>query len=385
MHMKQFFTLVVCTLLAGLSTLRAEIVTAYVTDENNVEYNDVTMGLTYSDGVFTLWNFCNVGTTSPLSFKFNQDMAVNSESAVTFVGDNVVAPGGNYEYYRFKNENGTYSKGAFWKGNTKLVVRYAGVYNDGTSDYTYIMRLDKERYGYDYYAYFCTTGVDENNDWLPWYDYEFYFNIPETTESLGDVDVSIYDDNEKEAAKGYKSELTVTPSGVYTLVNFIDSGASLSFTFDSNVQVGKYTKVVPTGDVEEDSGFYDILTAKSSYPVGKLYALSGNGVTDVKYPYVYADAAAQYSYVTKLDKAEYGYEYYASFNFSGYDADNGYLDDYYLEFYFNSKPSGVATVAVDDENAPVEYYNLNGQRVLNPENGLFIRKQGSKVSKVIIR
>lgn len=38
-----------------------------------------------------------------------------------------------------------------------------------------------------------------------------------------------------------------------------------------------------------------------------------------------------------------------------------------------------------DENAPVEYFNLQGIRVANPENGLYIRRQGNTVSKVIIR
>ena len=36
-----------------------------------------------------------------------------------------------------------------------------------------------------------------------------------------------------------------------------------------------------------------------------------------------------------------------------------------------------------DENAPVEYFNLQGVRVNNPEGGLFIMRQGSKVAKVI--
>lgn len=40
---------------------------------------------------------------------------------------------------------------------------------------------------------------------------------------------------------------------------------------------------------------------------------------------------------------------------------------------------------VDDVNAPVEYYNLQGVRVANPENGIFIVKQGNKVSKQVIR
>lgn len=47
--------------------------------------------------------------------------------------------------------------------------------------------------------------------------------------------------------------------------------------------------------------------------------------------------------------------------------------------------SGVADLVVEDENAPVEYYNLQGIRVANPENGLYIVKQGNKVTKRIIK
>ena len=45
--------------------------------------------------------------------------------------------------------------------------------------------------------------------------------------------------------------------------------------------------------------------------------------------------------------------------------------------------TGVAEVAVD-ANAPVEYYNLQGVKVTTPENGLFIKKQGGIVTKVIL-
>ncbi len=40
--------------------------------------------------------------------------------------------------------------------------------------------------------------------------------------------------------------------------------------------------------------------------------------------------------------------------------------------------------SIEAENAPVEYYNLQGVRVANPENGIFIRRQGNKVEKVIM-
>jgi hypothetical protein len=45
--------------------------------------------------------------------------------------------------------------------------------------------------------------------------------------------------------------------------------------------------------------------------------------------------------------------------------------------------SGVAAVAVD-ANAPVVYYNLQGARVANPENGIFIRVQGNRATKVAL-
>lgn len=58
----------------------------------------------------------------------------------------------------------------------------------------------------------------------------------------------------------------------------------------------------------------------------------------------------------------------------------------YDDSYVGYKPNaGVEDVEVVDNNAPVEYFNLQGVRVANPENGLFIVKQGNKVSKQVIR
>ncbi len=46
--------------------------------------------------------------------------------------------------------------------------------------------------------------------------------------------------------------------------------------------------------------------------------------------------------------------------------------------------TGVESPVVED-NAPVEYYNLQGVRVTNPATGIYIRRQGTSVSKVLIR
>lgn len=49
--------------------------------------------------------------------------------------------------------------------------------------------------------------------------------------------------------------------------------------------------------------------------------------------------------------------------------------------------SGISSAEADINNAdaPVEYFNLQGVRVANPEGGIFIRRQGNKVEKVTIR
>lgn len=47
--------------------------------------------------------------------------------------------------------------------------------------------------------------------------------------------------------------------------------------------------------------------------------------------------------------------------------------------------SGIDNIATDNTDAPVEYYNLQGVRVLNPSAGIYIRRQGTEVTKVMIR
>lgn len=59
---------------------------------------------------------------------------------------------------------------------------------------------------------------------------------------------------------------------------------------------------------------------------------------------------------------------------------NGYAQE--AELYFIKKEAGVESIELD-ANAPVEYFNLQGVRVANPENGLFIARQGNKAVKVV--
>lgn len=70
----------------------------------------------------------------------------------------------------------------------------------------------------------------------------------------------------------------------------------------------------------------------------------------------------------------------ASVTFAG----GTYINQIYVAYTGEPSGSGVAGIEAE-ENAPVEYYNLQGIRVANPENGLYIVKQGNKVTKRVIK
>ncbi len=57
---------------------------------------------------------------------------------------------------------------------------------------------------------------------------------------------------------------------------------------------------------------------------------------------------------------------------------------YFLDNIKLYADGNAAVGEIADENAPVVYYNLQGVKVANPENGVFIRRQGSKVTKVVM-
>ena len=53
-------------------------------------------------------------------------------------------------------------------------------------------------------------------------------------------------------------------------------------------------------------------------------------------------------------------------------------------FFFTPGDTAIEGVEADDANAPVEYFNLQGVKVANPEGGLFIKVQGNKATKVVL-
>lgn len=59
--------------------------------------------------------------------------------------------------------------------------------------------------------------------------------------------------------------------------------------------------------------------------------------------------------------------------------------DLNFALYIKFTAEDTAVDAVEfDENLPIEYYDLAGRRVANPEKGIYILKQGNKTSKKVV-
>lgn len=74
------------------------------------------------------------------------------------------------------------------------------------------------------------------------------------------------------------------------------------------------------------------------------------------------------------------------FSFRAKHTDSGAVSDE-TAFAVNADgtTTGVESVEAEEADAPVEYFNLQGVRVMNPDKGLFIRRQGNRVEKVMMK
>lgn len=58
---------------------------------------------------------------------------------------------------------------------------------------------------------------------------------------------------------------------------------------------------------------------------------------------------------------------------------------YFFSDYVNVDPAGVTAIQPDSSDTTTEYFDLQGIRVNNPENGIFIRRHGSTIEKIYLR
>lgn len=194
---------------------------------------------------------------------------------------------------------------------------------------------------------------------------------------------NVYDSDSQTYCQDFQSEFTINANGTYTIENFVNSGQPLSFTIGDMVDDTNYG-ITLTGDNIELYSDYSmgyLLDGDGGYSTGIVYDESGTA-TNLNYLFIYY---GMYSTLTPT-VADGVRTYDGMINFTGF-LDSGDDSPYYYAYFSFTDPTydSIKSVTTNDENAPVEYYNLQGMRISNPENGIFIRRQGSKTSKVTIK
>lgn len=136
-----------------------------------------------------------------------------------------------------------------------------------------------------------------------------------------------------------------------------------------------------------DDGYVDYIYSGTPYEVNTRFAAAWNNDAWEKLP-----TAPVVLYVTEDGEVKLtwtGILLWMDWNGNQSAWYSGYILGYDGDTLTNVNAAGVNTITVDADNsdAPVEYFNLNGVR-LNGDNltpGLYIRRQGTKATKVIVR
>jgi hypothetical protein len=342
MQMKKLYFLLSALLMsfiANAETLTVNI--SYEDDDYNETYaDDITVDATINDGVVTIADF--LGSGKSITFT-----AYDDESATIDWSNSTIS--GSFTFSTF----GTYSQLYIYVPSYTYVYYYEG------SD---------EEYGDYKYLYLGIFAISANYDY-DWYN--VYINLPDSFKP-------------KAAAKTYEATETAK---IYELVNGAETGDAISETISYKLTGNTLALTDVFGRTDYSAYLKYELSADGTSYCQHEYANNNNvaGWYTTTWTFNGVDYKRLYDYASSYDvaKQEFVWDFYFSPTADHNDLTSTYRAHLPLPTEYSA---GVNSVVVDnDENAPVEYFNLQGIRVANPENGLYIRRQGNKATKVIIR
>ena len=381
--MKKIFSLMGGLLLASALNVDAGESTATRADEDSAVKVEIKNADSYTtnlikdaDGNWVLSDFLESGVA--FSFKFDKPQAVGDKAGIT-ITSNVKADGDNY--YLLDSEDKPIEGKIFNYQKKGGEIALSNPYIINTSSYSYVKSFDAEKDGYEYKATFTVKATDENSKSYTLY-LSFAFNDVQSGDQPDDVlPVNVDIKN----ADSYATSLIKSADGTWTLADFLESGVPFSFKFDKPEAVGDKAGITITSNVKADGDNYYLLDSEDKPIEGKIFNYQKKG-GEIALSNPYIINTSSYSYVKSFDAEKDGYEYKATFTVKATD-ENSKSYTLYLSFAFNDPDNGGTSSAsiVSVENATVEYYNLQGVKVAEPSNGIFIRKQGSKTSKVAIK
>jgi hypothetical protein len=207
-------------------------------------------------------------------------------------------------------------------------------------------------------------------------------NITVNTETIGtDADTSEW----VKDSSNFKIELdSLTFTADKTSVIGIKNDASnaprlyLSNTFGGLTQYRLYAGNTVTYSVTDDN--YYVAAVVQSGGVGDGLSLPEGGEGAFEVASIYTGTTSRTGVWTAKDGAKNSSATLA--------IKTGAASQFYQQIYIAYAPkdeSGIEGVAVDNSNAPVEFYNLQGVRVANPTNGIYVKRQGNTATKVLVK
>lgn len=217
------------------------------------------------------------------------------------------------------------------------------------------------------------------NEWTRYIESDFWTTIGDATFTDGIIYSGFIDQeqNPNQPVATYPLQRSTTDPGIMRLKNawgvYFEDGASQPLVFDISDPEYMVVPMQPTGIATQQDGALYILSRSAN---------AQNGRVDKE---TFMSESAQYNIAVT------GNTINIPANSVYYYFPQTAPEDLYYQGP-TAKPStivmpegwnAVDNIAVEGADAPVEYFNLQGVRVENPSNGLYIRRHGKNVTKVI--
>lgn len=317
------------------------------------------------------------GAASGNGFDYGQDMITNI--SMTAESDYLFAP-----LYSYRSTSGmTYANNYFSLGTGAGVLNYSGypfngvlgarVVNDATQEEFYVEsgvisidEVDTSYHGVNanfgsmrrnapagtYTAYPVCRRTDETV-WQPVYIEEG--KADKLTLRLGTSGNITTDGTDPDALRPVVTATNVTVPATAALGSTVACSVTLNNSSSSQVTAGIYILLINLDtQAERTIGRYNVAVAANGTATANLSMPVGN--VDAHYQIRIMDASQNYMIISRNSPE-----------------------------MTVGNPAGIDDIEIDANDAPAEYFNLQGQRVENPSAGLYIRRQGNVTEKVIIR
>lgn len=357
--MKKFFTLfAVAAIAAGTNaaevakSMPSQVVILNGSYEETYNYAWGTVNL-LDDGSYEALNIFNApGGVDNMTF------TIEDGALASFEGDgywDLTYPTTPYWYYEYCAETNYSEEGLY--------------FYPSLSEY-------RETEGSDTKCVVFTCYSSEATDWYDAgyvYIYVYWLDIPNpvSSEPVAQYTAQIW---QYWSEALYYTDLYEYEDGTIQVVDFMGDGLSGDVWIKGDADAGILDVlnawVVNLGD-EEEPDYYKYLFVKDQENNSWIgyWTFDGDDSWYVEGDPTYVeDPAEQYNNLAAFDVMDdVNYDYESIF------------------ILWDKVADGVSSVAAEEENAPVEYYNLNGVRIENPISGIYIVKQGSKVTKQVIR